>query len=478
MTDVETIKETNGSGHLLPPSKKEKLLQDCPYLDTINRNLIDFDFEKICSISLSNQNIYACLVCGKYFQGRGIKSHAYTHSLQEAHYVFLNLSTEKFYCLPENYEFFDSSLDDIIYMLHPVYHNKDIPLLNSDNPCYAFDGSKYFTGIIGINNIKANDYCNVILMALAHLVDIRDFFLLNHQLKPVPGKANSQLVMSFTEFVRKLWNIHNFRNHISPHEIMTQVMQVSKKKFQHIEQKDPAEFLIWFLNNLDIGLKDIFKGKNSIIKKCFQGKIKVTSKKIPLPDLSTAEKQQLLKTIEYQDKSQTQSFFYLPCDLPPMPLYPDELKTINIPTVSMETVLKKFDGESVSCPTTHKEMFHKKFILEQLPEYLILVYKRFSSNRFLKEKIPTIIEFPLNGINLIQCIDKENKDTLKYLEYSYDIAVNILHEGKIDHGIYKIQLYHEWTKKWFEVQDLNVKEILPQEVMLSESYIQFLKRKK
>ena len=97
-------------------------------------------------------------------------------------------------------------------------------------------------------------------MALAHLVDIRDFFLLNHQLKPVPGKANSQLVMSFTEFVRKLWNIHNFRNHISPHEIMTQVMQVSKKKFQHIEQKDPAEFLIWFLNNLDIGLKDIFKG--------------------------------------------------------------------------------------------------------------------------------------------------------------------------------------------------------------------------
>lgn len=42
----------------------------CPYLDTINRNVLDFDFEKLCSVSLSKINVYACLVCGKYFQGR------------------------------------------------------------------------------------------------------------------------------------------------------------------------------------------------------------------------------------------------------------------------------------------------------------------------------------------------------------------------------------------------------------------------
>jgi U4/U6.U5 tri-snRNP-associated protein 2 len=41
----------------------------CPYLDTVNRHMLDFDFEKLCSVSLSNLNVYACLVCGKYFQG-------------------------------------------------------------------------------------------------------------------------------------------------------------------------------------------------------------------------------------------------------------------------------------------------------------------------------------------------------------------------------------------------------------------------
>ena len=46
-----------------------EMSRQCPYLDTINRNLLDFDFEKLCSISLSHINVYACLVCGKYFQG-------------------------------------------------------------------------------------------------------------------------------------------------------------------------------------------------------------------------------------------------------------------------------------------------------------------------------------------------------------------------------------------------------------------------
>ena len=113
-------------------------------MDTINRNLIDFDFEKICSISLSNQNIYACLVCGKYFQGRGIKSHAYTHSLQEAHYVFLNLSTEKFYCLPENYEFFDSSLDDIIVLSNYIFHTIFNAFLFKSICCTLFIITKIF----------------------------------------------------------------------------------------------------------------------------------------------------------------------------------------------------------------------------------------------------------------------------------------------------------------------------------------------
>ena len=63
------------------------------YLDTVNRAALDFDFEKVCSISLSNLNVYGCLVCGKYFQGRSKKSPAYAHSISEDHHVFINLES-------------------------------------------------------------------------------------------------------------------------------------------------------------------------------------------------------------------------------------------------------------------------------------------------------------------------------------------------------------------------------------------------
>lgn len=61
----------------------------------INRSVLDFDFERLCSVSLSNINVYACLVCGRYFQGRGKSSHAYAHSIHDDHHVYINLQTLK-----------------------------------------------------------------------------------------------------------------------------------------------------------------------------------------------------------------------------------------------------------------------------------------------------------------------------------------------------------------------------------------------
>lgn len=55
------------------PSVK-RARRTCPYLGTINKHMLDFDFEKVCSICLSNQHVYACLVCGRYFQGKWNKA--------------------------------------------------------------------------------------------------------------------------------------------------------------------------------------------------------------------------------------------------------------------------------------------------------------------------------------------------------------------------------------------------------------------
>lgn len=81
--------------------------KDCPFISTIKRHLLDFDFEKLCSISLANLNVYACLICGKYYQGRGRNTHAYLHALETNHHMFINLHNARVFCLPDNYEVTD-----------------------------------------------------------------------------------------------------------------------------------------------------------------------------------------------------------------------------------------------------------------------------------------------------------------------------------------------------------------------------------
>ena len=97
------------------------LTPNCPFLDTVRRNVLDFDVPHICKTTLSNQNVYACLVCGQFYRGRGAKSPAFIHALNESHFVFMKLDTGAAYCLPAGYEIHDSSLNDIKHELKPSF---------------------------------------------------------------------------------------------------------------------------------------------------------------------------------------------------------------------------------------------------------------------------------------------------------------------------------------------------------------------
>ena len=119
------------------------------YLDTINRSVLDFDFEKLCSVTLSNINVYACLVCGKYYQGRGPKSHAYFHALEVGHHVYVNMQTKRVYVLPEGYEVKNKSLDDIKFVVDPKLAREEVLQLDKEaKDAWDLGGKKYRPGMI------------------------------------------------------------------------------------------------------------------------------------------------------------------------------------------------------------------------------------------------------------------------------------------------------------------------------------------
>jgi U4/U6.U5 tri-snRNP-associated protein 2 len=62
---------------------------------------------------MSSINVYACLVCGRFFQGKGKSTPAFEHSLEYEHEIYMNLETGKVYVLPDNEEIVEEGVEDI-----------------------------------------------------------------------------------------------------------------------------------------------------------------------------------------------------------------------------------------------------------------------------------------------------------------------------------------------------------------------------
>ncbi|KAJ1042179.1 hypothetical protein NDA14_002052 [Ustilago hordei] len=505
------------------------------YLDTINRAVLDFDFEKLCSVSLSNINVYACLVCGRYFQGRGRNSYAYLHSIDDSHHVFMNLASAQTYILPDNYAVLEenqAALQDIKYLLNPTFTPQLIREVDEKQAYYELKGEKYWPGFIGLNNVGKNDYVNAVVQALVHVPVVRDYFLEEKERKDGKGER-SELVKRFGALVRKMWNPRAFKPQVSPHEFLQQVAQVSGNRFKITHQSDPVEFLGWLLNRLHADLtsapavaagkpakrKRVGPGGESIISRCFQGTVQVESQPLtrpaedayPTSTSAQAERilDQPLTTSDGQIDSEGRAqfdpsltlnkrdtpFFLLAMDLPTPPpvLAQDDSETGSrlVPQVTIGQVLAKYDGKSLH--ESHGKL--TRYHLRRLPPYLIIHFRRFTKNSLgQEERNPTLVNFPIKSLdvgkhvpllpNLTSNGAKKDESDRKLNEV-YDLVANVVYDavpGTVRQGAsWKTQVHTNSKppkeEKWFSIQDLLVEEVNKQMIFLGESYLQIWQKR-
>jgi U4/U6.U5 tri-snRNP-associated protein 2 len=106
---------------------------------------------------------------------------------------------------------------------------------------------------------------------------------------------------------------------------------------------------------------------------------------------------------------------FLAVDLPPPPLFQDAVEKNIIPQVSIHSVLAKYDGKTTQVRLLRKALVIvlmspkesagqlRRFKCQRLPAYIILHFKRFTKNQFVEEKNPTIVTFPLRGLDFREC---------------------------------------------------------------------------
>ncbi|KAG1103445.1 hypothetical protein G6F42_017220 [Rhizopus arrhizus] len=390
--------------------------------------------------------------------------------MDKDHHVFINLQTLKVYVLPDGYEVDNASLNDIKYVLNPILTKAQVHQLDTTlKMSYDLNNKKYLPGFIGLNNVKANDYVNVVIQALAHIPSIRDYFILEDFEK----KGSSQLVCRFSALIRKMWNPKAFKGQVSPHELLQEISNASQKKFKLTEQSNAIDFLSWFLNTLHKDLGGTRKKNSSIIYKKFQGEVRVESQDFGSAGAPTEKEALLLFDEAKEIKSTTSPFLFLALDLPPAPLYQDEKDKEIVPQVPLTTILAKFDGHKVQ--EVANQM--KRYSIPRLPQFLIFHIKRFNKNSWTSEKNPTIVNFPIKNLDVSNFTTDPDAEKLGD---HYDLLANICHEGKPDagKGTYKVHVRHRGTGQWYQIQDLIVEEIMPQMIFMSESYIQIWERKR
>jgi len=232
----------------------------CPYLGTVRREILDFDLPRQCAQTLVTHNVYACLVCGVFLQGRGDFTPAHTHSLQSRHYLYIHLTSGKCYCLPDGYEVQDASLRDIQFNLNPRFSSEEIAAFTANPPISrSLDGVRYLSGTVGLNNLKASDYINTVLQVLYTIQEVRNALL------EVP--EGEGLTEALGDLFRRMVNPKGFKSHVAPYQAVKAVEHLSKT-FTAAKQGDPQTLWTWVLNRLMA--ETVVKRE---IKRCFRGKI-------------------------------------------------------------------------------------------------------------------------------------------------------------------------------------------------------------
>ncbi|XP_054982096.1 ubiquitin carboxyl-terminal hydrolase 4-like [Sorex araneus] len=124
------------------------------------------------------------------------------------------------------------------------------------------------------------------------------------------------------------------------------------------------------------------------------------------------------------------------------------------------------------CPNCKKhQQATKKFDLWSLPKILVVHLKRFSYNRYWRDKLDTVVEFPVRGLNMSEFIcDRSARP------YVYDLIAVSNHYGAMGVGHYTAYAKNKLNGKWYYFDDSNVSLASEDQIVTKAAYVLFYQR--
>lgn len=125
------------------------------------------------------------------------------------------------------------------------------------------------------------------------------------------------------------------------------------------------------------------------------------------------------------------------------------------------------------CPICKKhQQATKKFDLWSLPEVLIIHLKRFSYNRYWRDKIDTLIDFPVKGLDMTEYVINS-----QHGKAVYDLISVSNHYGGMGGGHYTAYGKNKIDGNWYYFDDSSVTQTTEENVVTKAAYVLFYQRR-
>ncbi|XP_059520726.1 ubiquitin carboxyl-terminal hydrolase 4 isoform X2 [Myotis daubentonii] len=125
------------------------------------------------------------------------------------------------------------------------------------------------------------------------------------------------------------------------------------------------------------------------------------------------------------------------------------------------------------CPNCKRhQQATKKFDLWSLPKILVVHLKRFSYSRYWRDKLDTVVEFPVRGLNMSEFVCDPSARP-----YVYDLIAVSNHYGAMGVGHYTAHAKNKLNGKWYYFDDSNVSLASEDQIVTKAAYVLFYQRR-
>uniref|UniRef100_H3DAV3 Ubiquitin carboxyl-terminal hydrolase n=1 Tax=Tetraodon nigroviridis TaxID=99883 RepID=H3DAV3_TETNG len=125
------------------------------------------------------------------------------------------------------------------------------------------------------------------------------------------------------------------------------------------------------------------------------------------------------------------------------------------------------------CPTCKKhQQATKKFDLWSLPRILVVHLKRFSYNRCWRDKLDTVVDFPIRDLNMSEFVCNP-----KASPYIYDLIAVSNHYGGMGGGHYTAYCKNKADGRWHYFDDSSVSSASEDQIVTKAAYVLFYQRR-